>query len=68
MLVVGAMARDLILVHGYNARIERGTRDVDFEQNQSSAMFVVMTRMLSRKMIKESLLTKGATGSSILEF
>ncbi|MFT6896931.1 MAG: putative nucleotidyltransferase [Paraglaciecola sp.] len=29
-LVVGAMARDLVLVHGYGARIERGTRDVDF--------------------------------------
>lgn len=30
MLVVGAMARDLVLVHGYGATIERGTRDVDF--------------------------------------
>ena len=30
VLVVGAMARDLVLVFGYGARIERGTRDVDF--------------------------------------
>lgn len=30
LLVVGAMARDLILVHGFGARLERGTRDVDF--------------------------------------
>lgn len=29
-LVVGAMARDLVLVHGYGSRIERGTKDVDF--------------------------------------
>jgi predicted nucleotidyltransferase len=29
-LVVGAMARDLVLVHGYGSKIERGTRDVDF--------------------------------------
>tara|TARA_R110002072_G_scaffold299416_2_gene475031 strand:- start:1062 stop:1937 length:876 start_codon:yes stop_codon:yes gene_type:complete len=29
-LVVGAMARDLVLVYGFNAGIERGTRDVDF--------------------------------------
>ncbi|MDG1816004.1 MAG: nucleotidyl transferase AbiEii/AbiGii toxin family protein [Glaciecola sp.] len=29
-LVVGATARDIVLVHGYNATIERGTRDVDF--------------------------------------
>lgn len=28
-LVVGAMARDLVLVHGFNATIERGTKDVD---------------------------------------
>lgn len=36
LLVVGAMARDLILVHGYGARIERGTRDVDFAINLPS--------------------------------
>ncbi|MBD3768278.1 MAG: nucleotidyl transferase AbiEii/AbiGii toxin family protein [Gammaproteobacteria bacterium] len=29
-LVVGAMARDLVLVHGFGAKLERGTRDVDF--------------------------------------
>jgi predicted nucleotidyltransferase len=29
-LVIGAMARDLVLVYGFDARIERGTRDVDF--------------------------------------
>jgi predicted nucleotidyltransferase len=28
--VVGAMARDLVLVHGFDARLERGTRDIDF--------------------------------------
>lgn len=30
VLVVGAMARDLVLVHGFGARLERGTRDIDF--------------------------------------
>lgn len=30
LLIVGATARDIILVHGYNAAIERGTKDVDF--------------------------------------
>lgn len=35
-LVVGAMARDLILVHGFGAKIERGTRDVDFGINVES--------------------------------
>ena len=29
-LIVGAMARDLVLYHGFGAEIERGTRDVDF--------------------------------------
>lgn len=29
-LIVGATARDIVLVHGYGAAIERGTRDVDF--------------------------------------
>jgi len=29
-LIVGAMARDLIMVHGFGAQLERGTRDVDF--------------------------------------
>jgi predicted nucleotidyltransferase len=27
---VGALARDLVLVYGFEARIERGTRDIDF--------------------------------------
>jgi len=35
-IVVGAMARDLVLVHGYGASIERGTRDIDFGINVSS--------------------------------
>ncbi|MCB2385043.1 nucleotidyl transferase AbiEii/AbiGii toxin family protein [Thalassolituus alkanivorans] len=29
-LIVGAMARDLVMHHGFGAHIERGTRDVDF--------------------------------------
>lgn len=29
-LIVGAMARDLVMHHGFGADIERGTRDVDF--------------------------------------
>ncbi|MBM7070697.1 nucleotidyl transferase AbiEii/AbiGii toxin family protein [Shewanella sp. 202IG2-18] len=29
-LVVGATARDIVLVHGFDASIERGTRDIDF--------------------------------------
>jgi predicted nucleotidyltransferase len=35
-LVVGAMARDLVLVHGFNSTIERGTRDIDFGINVAS--------------------------------
>jgi len=35
-LVVGAMARDLVLTHGFGAEIERGTRDVDFAINVAS--------------------------------
>ncbi len=35
-IVVGAMARDLVLVHGYGSSIERGTRDIDFGINVSS--------------------------------
>lgn len=34
-LIVGAMARDLVMVHGFGAEIERGTRDVDFAVNVS---------------------------------
>ncbi|GAB2911967.1 nucleotidyl transferase AbiEii/AbiGii toxin family protein [Rheinheimera gaetbuli] len=30
ILIVGATARDIILVHGFGAAIERGTRDIDF--------------------------------------
>ena len=29
-LIVGAMARDLVMHHGFGAHIERGTRNVDF--------------------------------------
>jgi predicted nucleotidyltransferase len=29
-LIVGAMARDLVMVHGFGSAIERGTRDIDF--------------------------------------
>lgn len=29
-LIVGAMARDIVLVHGFGSAIERGTRDIDF--------------------------------------
>lgn len=36
VLVIGAMARDLVLVHGYGSTIERGTRDVDFGINVAS--------------------------------
>lgn len=28
-LIVGAMARDIVLVHGLGAAIERATRDID---------------------------------------
>ena len=35
-LVVGATARDMVLVHGYGATIERGTSDVDFGMNVAS--------------------------------
>ncbi len=36
ILVVGATARDLVLVHGFDATIERGTRDIDFAINVGS--------------------------------
>ena len=36
ILVVGAMARDIVLVHGFGSSIERGTRDVDFGINVES--------------------------------
>lgn len=29
-LIIGATARDIVLVHGFNAKIERGTKDIDF--------------------------------------
>nr|WP_321458983.1 hypothetical protein [uncultured Vibrio sp.] len=29
-MIVGAMARDLVLVHRFDTKIERGTRDADF--------------------------------------
>ena len=35
-LVVGATARDLVLVYGYDCTIERGTTDVDFGMNVAS--------------------------------
>lgn len=28
--IIGATARDIILYHGFNAQLERGTRDIDF--------------------------------------
>lgn len=30
LFIIGAMARDLVLVYGFGARLERATRDVDF--------------------------------------
>ncbi|WP_299871804.1 hypothetical protein [uncultured Cocleimonas sp.] len=35
-LVIGAMARDLVLVHGFGSKIERGTKDIDFGINVAS--------------------------------
>lgn len=35
-LIVGAMARDLVLVHGFGSKVERGTKDVDFGINVES--------------------------------
>ena len=35
-LVVGAMARDLVLVHCYGAKVERATRDIDIGINVAS--------------------------------
>ena len=46
-LVVGAMARDLVLVHGFGSKIERSTRDVDFGINVASwEEFNTLTRRL----------------------
>jgi hypothetical protein len=51
-LVVGAMARDLVLVHGYGSKIERGTRDVDFGIKVETSVFfkVVGTLYLNFKL------------------
>lgn len=35
-LVIGAIARDMVLHHGFGANIQRGTRDVDFGINVAS--------------------------------
>ncbi|MEA1989427.1 MAG: nucleotidyl transferase AbiEii/AbiGii toxin family protein [Pseudomonadota bacterium] len=53
VLVVGAMARDLVLVHGFGARLERGTRDVDFA--------VQIKDWQSFKELTEGLIEKGFT-------
>lgn len=50
-LVVGAMARDLVLVHGFNARLERGTRDIDFA--------VQVRNWEAFKSLSDFLITKG---------
>lgn len=53
-LVVGATARDIILHHGFNANIERGTRDIDFGiQVQNWEQFA---------QLKANLLDNGFTG------
>lgn len=50
ILVVGAMARDLVLVYGYGAKIERGTRDVDFAiQVKDWNAFAALTQELTLK-------------------
>ena len=36
ILVIGAMVRDLVLVHGFGAKIERVTVDLDFGINVAS--------------------------------
>ncbi len=47
VLIVGATARDIILVHGCGAAIERGTRDVDFGiEIQSWAHYQAMREAL----------------------
>ena len=48
-LVIGAMARDLVLVHGFNSKIERGTRDVDFGINIESweQFFLLQSALLN---------------------
>ena len=53
-LVVGAMARDLVLHHGFGANIERGTRDVDFAiQVDSWASFTLLRETLIKSGMKE---------------
>lgn len=55
VLVVGAMARDLILVYGYGAKMERGTRDVDFGVNVATwKEFEVLKRELIQIGFKEN--------------
>ena len=51
IFVVGAMARDLVLVHGFNANLERGTRDIDFA--------VQVRDWNAFKMLAEGLIAKG---------
>lgn len=58
ILVIGAMARDLVLVHGFNARLERGTRDVDFA--------VRVKDWQSFQVLTDGLIEKGFTKSNRL--
>lgn len=52
-LVVGAMARDLVLHHGFGANIERGTRDVDFAiQVDSWSSFTALRNALINRGMK----------------
>ncbi|MEX2523732.1 MAG: nucleotidyl transferase AbiEii/AbiGii toxin family protein [Gammaproteobacteria bacterium] len=54
-MVVGASARDLVLYHGYGAKIKRATADIDFGiQVQSWSDFDALKRTLIERDFKES--------------
>ena len=53
-IVVGAMARDLVLGHGYGSKIERGIKDVDFAINvQDWEIFFKLKKKLLLNGFKE---------------
>lgn len=58
--IIGAMARDLVLHHGFGATLERGTRDVDFA--------IQVASWDEFKILKNNLLQLGFTADNKLDY
>lgn len=52
-LIVGVMTRDLVLVHGFGSKIERGTRDVNFGVNVADWDEFLNKELLNRPPVTE---------------